>query len=170
MLVASFAITSLVLKALPWSLSVNVTPSVPLGFYLLQETGPNATHELGTLVSFSYKAPEWTANRPGYPKTGANFMKYVGAVPGEYLFTDKGAVYACRTSHLDVEMCRPLGTLRATDKKGRAFPQPHWLGERIPDNYLFMSATRIETSYDSRQYGLVHQAAVRGHLEPLLTW
>lgn len=170
MLVASFTITSLAIKALPWSLSINVTPSVPLGFYLLYETGPNAPYELGALVSFSYKAPDWAVPRPDYPKTGANFMKYIGAVSGEYLFTDKGAVYACRSPQLDVELCRPLGTLRAMDKKGQPFPQKNWAGEKIPDNYVFMSATRVVTSYDSRQYGLVHRAAIRGHLVPVFTW
>jgi type IV secretory pathway protease TraF len=170
MLVAGFAITSMVLKGLPWSLSVNVTPSIPLGFYMLHETGPNATYELGTLVSFSYTSPDWAANRLNYPITGANFMKYIGAMPGEHLFTEAGAVYACRSAHLDVELCRPLGSLRAADSKGQPLPQNIWKGEQIPGDQLFMTATRVADSYDSRQYGLVHKAAIRGKLVPIFTW
>ncbi|MHB1666124.1 S26 family signal peptidase [Thiomonas sp.] len=167
LIIAAWAVVVLI-GSQPFRPLVNTSASEPLGLYLVHRFGshPPALRP-GELVSFHYRAPAWAKGR--YYRTGARFLKRVGAVPGAWLFTRGRQQFACPDDQFDAQ-CRTLGTMLATDPKGRPMRWPHWNGYRISAGEYYMQATLVSTSYDSRYYGLVQASQLIGAAAPVWTW
>jgi len=157
------------LHSQPYRPIFNTSPSEPEGLYLLKHFGSHLPKvHLGELILFHYRAPAWAKGR--YYHNGARFLKNIGAVPGEWLFTRGLHQEVCPTDHFSRKTCHVLGTMLTHDNKGRPLYWPHWSGYRIPAGKYYMQATYVYDSYDSRYYGLVNQSRFIGKLTPIFTW
>ncbi len=168
-LLGALALGAIGLAHLPFRPIINITPSEPYGLYdvtLFNRAAPPNLH-LGEMVLFQYIAPSWAIGR--YDPEGAQFLKKVGAVPGEYLFTRKLQQWVCPTDTFG-KGCQVLGQMMVKDPKGRPMHWPVWNGYRIPAGRYYMQSTLVTISYDSRYYGLVSKYQLIGHLHPLLTF
>lgn len=157
------------LSSLPGRPILNTSPSEPYGLYWVSFF-PNRIPNLhrGELVLFHYRAPAWAKGR--YDPNGSRFLKEVGAIPGEWLFTKGGAQWSCPTDHFVTTGCEKLGVVLHKDPKGRLMHWPVWNGYRIPPNHYYMRSILVPISYDSRYYGLVSDSQLIGKLTPLLTF
>ncbi len=156
------------LHSLPVRPLVNLTTSEPRGLYWVSLFGEHPpTLRLHELVAFHYLSPPWAKGR--YYRSGAQFLKEVGAMPGTWLFTKGLHQYACSSDRLDAT-CRSLGTMLPKDPKGRLMHWPKWHGYQIPPGEYYMQATLVPTSYDSRYYGLVSVAQLIGSARPIWTF
>lgn len=172
---AAFALTGIAaagivgLAHLPFRPILNTSSSEPYGLYvvsLFHRQDPPVLH-LGERVLFHYIAPKWALGR--YYATGTRFLKQVGAVPGEWLFTRKGDQWVCLTDHFG-RTCHVLGRMLLKDPKGRVMHWPRWNGYQIPKGEYYMQATYVPISYDSRYYGLVSEYQLIGRLTPVFTF
>lgn len=151
---------------LPGRPIVNTSPSEPYGLYWVSFFPKKIPPlRLGERVLFHYRAPRWALGR--YEATGAKFLKQIGAIPGEWLFTKGLAQWACPTDSFQLARCTKLGVIMRKDPKGRPMHWPVWKGYRIPPGEYYMQATYVPISYDSRYYGLVQNSQLIGRLTPL---
>ena len=137
----------------------NPSDSVPPGFYLRNSTlGP----EVGRLVVFPVPpGGRAYAARRGLPDDKEGFfIKPVVGVAGDEVCSDG------ETVRLKGEV---LGAVQKTDTEGRELPR--WTGCRpLAEGELFVFSDRIPTSFDSRYYGPVEEARLKGVYEALWTW
>ncbi len=159
-LAAAALLAGLVLSAvhLAADVLVNVTPSVPVGFYL---TAPIAVEPVpGDLVYF---APETvlgsTLSARGYVSPDAALLKPVAAAAGQHVCIHDGV--------LDIDG-KPFSRLRPTDRLGRPL-QPFHICRTLTRGELYV-AVRDDRSLDSRYFGPVMIGAVLGKARPLWTF
>jgi conjugative transfer signal peptidase TraF len=139
----------------------NTSPSIPLGLYY-RRRGHDGVR-VGDVVMFAVPdgtAHEFVKSRLGRVRSNWTIFKPVAAAGGDHVCTRHGWLYinGVRTA--------PLVT---TDSEGN--PVPTWRGcKHLDDDQVFVVATRVERSFDSRVYGPVRQDEVVGVYEPLWVW
>ena len=130
---------------------LNVSPSVPLGFYLLEPPLPPLAH--GTLVLLPVPAsmrPWWHA--------GAALLKPVAAVAGEEVCGVEGELF------VHGEAYGPI----YTEADGK--PLPYLDGcQMVPQGTVFL-ASQAPKSLDSRYFNAVPLTAIAATAVPLWTW
>lgn len=148
-------------------LRINTTKSIPVGLYRLT----NEPIEKGSYVIFCPPKTQLfdTAKERGY--IGAGFcpggygymMKRVVAVGGDNALVDSDGV---RVNGNLLPLSIPL----AADSAGRALPH-------LPDSEftltaadLFLMSDGSGTSFDSRYFGPIDRAQIKGVIRPLFTW
>lgn len=144
---------------------LNLTPSVPLGLWSIEELQRPVS--IGDLVilcppTTAVFAEAW---RRGYLRRGlcaggfAPLIKTVAALPGQRVDI---------TDHVLIDG-RPLpaSSVRGRDGEGRALlPDP---GGVVPPHYLFLHSP-FASSYDSRYFGPVPDSGLLGLARPVLTF
>ncbi len=132
-------------------LGINVTDSERLGFYRCSPL--LAKPKLNEMIGFVLPSIQWIRKRH-YLHDDQLLIKHVGAVPGEYLFTQKNKIYACKNKNYSAD-CRMLGECLLSDHKGRSLACAKWQAYQIPENNYYLKATRDPYSLDSRYFGLI---------------
>jgi conjugative transfer signal peptidase TraF len=147
------ALTCIVASRLVW----NCTPSLPLGLYWLS---PSESPTTGDLVAFPVPQDvrDLVIERRYLPPR-AELVKTIVARAGDRVCTEDGT--------LSINGA-PLGTIRTEDTAGR--PLPHYEGcGPVPEGLVFV-ASHYDRSFDSRTFGPVPTAAIRGKVTPLWTY
>jgi conjugative transfer signal peptidase TraF len=152
----------LVCTGVPWihppvQLVYNVSPSVPLGWYLRVPT-----HRLAVgmfVIAHLPPAAARLAARRGYLPLTVPVVKRIAAVPGELV---------CERSRVLSIDGRPVARALREDAQHR--PLPVWSGcvTLAPGEYLLLGLA--PDSYDSRYFGPVAGRAILGRAIPLWTW
>lgn len=135
----------------------NMTASMPVGLYLIL---PDTEFKNGDIVSFvPPKEAAALALERGWLEEKANFLKTVGALPGDsYTVTDK-AIYINGAY---------IGPIYSADSKAR--PMPKLRGTYVVQDGHFLPVAACQPrSFDGRYFGEVPLSAVRCRVYPLLT-
>jgi conjugative transfer signal peptidase TraF len=156
-LLGATALASSLACVLAWHLVWNWTPSLPLGLYWLSRGAPATP---GALVAFPVPAEVRDLVRERrYLPPGAMLIKHVVASPGDYVCTDAGSFTING---------QELGAILTEDTAGR--PLPHYEGcGPVPDGLLYVASHHAK-SFDSRTFGPVPKADIRGTVTPLWTY
>jgi conjugative transfer signal peptidase TraF len=138
------------------TLLVNGTPSEPIGIFGRVKLAP----QVGQLIAF--KAPAgafpYADRRLGYLHR-IPMLKTIAGVAGDQICTVTGRL---------VINGHDLAPIIAADQEGRALP--HWTRCRVlRRGEVFVFSARVPNSFDSRYFGPVPTASIRGVYAPLLT-
>jgi conjugative transfer signal peptidase TraF len=147
------SLTSLVMS----HLLVNQTESLPLGLYwLTRQSNPDR----GDIVAFPVPpAIRELALERHYLPAGNVLLKPVVAVAGDRVCTRDDVAYVNDA---------PIGDVLAADSSGRPLPHDDLCGP-VPPGHLYV-ASHHPRSFDSRTFGPVDAATVRGKATPLWTF
>ncbi|KWT98320.1 MULTISPECIES: S26 family signal peptidase [unclassified Variovorax] len=149
-------------KVVPYSLSWNVTASIPRGLYLSTEatTTPLVRGQIGC---FAYSAPTWAEARHYFPD-GFQLCKYALGLPGDVVEVDASLrVSSAAGKHADVAFA-------SADSRGRPMPRAEGLAGAIPRGEYLLLAPAHTNSLDSRYLGRIAHERLTRTLVPLLTW
>ncbi len=143
MLIAALALLTAGLAAAAGSsLTLNLSPSVPLGFYVLR---PRGIPRQGDVVALSVPpAVRDLVARRGYLPPGYTLLKHVVAVSGDAV---------CFCDHRFTAHGQLIGTIAPTDTEGRPLVPSTFCGP-LPSG-MAVIATDADRSFDSRYFGPV---------------
>ena len=157
----------LAIVALAWSVRINTTKSIPVGFYWMTSDPVKK----GSYVIFCPPETELfdTAKERGY--IGAGFcpggygymMKRVAAVE------DDAVVIAADGVRVNGELL-PLSVPHAADKAGRPLPRTKSKRYTLGAHALLLMSDVSGTSFDGRYFGPIDRKQVQGVIHPILTW
>jgi conjugative transfer signal peptidase TraF len=148
------AVACLVGSHLLW----NWTPSLPLGLYWV--SCGNGRASPGDLVAFPVpQAVRELVDERRYLPPGALLVKPVVATGADRVCTQDGTLSVNGAA---------FGAVASEDTQGRPLPHPVVCGA-LPEGMVFV-ASRMPTSFDSRSFGPVPLAALRGTVTPLWTY
>jgi len=135
----------------------NRTPSMPLGLYRLKHGAPVSR---GTVVAFPIPHPVRKLVLERRYLTGRDSLtKEVAALPGDEV---------CTAGNVLTINGRVFGPVQKSDSMGRPLPTFQFCGS-IPEG-AFFAASRHQRSFDSRVFGLVPLAEVKGTVTALWTY
>lgn len=169
-LVVAVALGVALVKALPFSLRLNTTESLPLGFYL-QDYRKHPS--MGSLVIIPAPSPiaYQDATVRALLAKNRDLLKPVGALQGAYLSTVGNYVWSCPHQRTPDRSCTLLAVGVPFDGKGR--PLHLWPFDRtpVPAGYAYVGNLHTHPrALDSRYLGLVPIEENRGVVFPLLTY
>lgn len=162
---AAFGLSVLAVTAAVAGLRINVTPSVPLGFY---RTAGRDMHR-GDYVMFCppERAPFAMARRRGYLQAGScpggsiPMIKKILAAKDDRVLIGPGGI---AVNGVPVPNSRP----RLLDGAGR--PLPRLIAEgRIADGDLLVIGESA-ASFDSRYFGPIPRSRISAVMRPIVTW
>ena len=137
----------------------NWTPSLPLGLYWVSPAGSGRV-KVGALVAFPVPAHvRALVLERRYLPPGALLVKPVVATAADRVCTEGG--------ELTVNGA-PLGAVATEDTQGRPLPTDQRCGP-LSEGQVFV-ASHFATSFDSRTFGPVPLADIRGTVTPLWTY
>jgi conjugative transfer signal peptidase TraF len=144
--------------ALSGHLLINFTSSIPRGLYWIS---PGERPQRGDLVTFPIPASvrDLVYERKYVPRSIRLLAKPVVAIGGDHV---------CVRAHQLVVNGHVAGNVQTLDRDGKRMPQYSGCGVLHPGE-IFV-ATEHDHSFDSRYFGAVELAAVRGTLSALLTF
>ena len=147
-------LADLVAEATPALALVNESPSLPRGLYI-RRPGPPL---IGSIVAI----PQ--------PERSRTYLKTLG-MPARVLLIKRVAARGGDRVCRDHERVRTLSrTVRALDRDRRGALMPRWSGcRRLEADELFLLGD-TGTSFDSRYFGPVRQAAITGVYREVVTW
>jgi conjugative transfer signal peptidase TraF len=135
----------------------NWTPSLPLGLYWVSGCG---RVKVGALVAFPVPAHvRQLVLERRYLPPGALLVKPVVATSADFVCTEGGTLTVNGA---------PLGAIATEDTRGRPLPHDARCGP-LPEGEVFV-ASHFPTSFDSRTFGPVPRADLRGTVTPLWTY
>ena len=139
----------------------NTSPSIPPGLYYRRQ-GQDGVR-VGDVVLFAVPdgtAHQFVKSRLGKVRSNWTILKPVAAAGGDHVCTRHGWLF------INGVQTAPLVT---TDSEGN--PVPTWSGGRhLEDEEIFVMATHVERSLDSRVFGVVRRDDVIGVYKPLWVW
>lgn len=105
----------------------------------------------------------------GYLRTGGctgnaePVGKIVGALPGDVVEIEPGwvAVNGVRFKH---------SAVKARDSANRALPHVAWGSRRVAAGQVWLFGFNDRSSWDSRYFGPIPLANIRGEIEPVVVW
>ena len=148
----------LISNAFPRQLIYNISPSLPLGWYL-RKKGEEIRR--GTIVEFAIPnaAYGYVGDRLGHVNPNWYILKKVLAVSGDHVSTVG--------DNLLINF-KPVAPILTTDSRGK--PMPIWRASRVlRRREYFVYSGLIINSFDSRYYGPISESDVRGVYVPLWT-
>lgn len=157
------------LKALPFSLRLNTTESLPLGLYVQDFRKEPA---LGRLVIIPAPTPTSYADPTVRSLLSRNrdLLKPIGAMAGEYITNEGFYTWSCPHGDKPDNRCRLLGVSTPTDSTGRKLTPWPFKQTRVPEGMAYVGNMTVHPrSFDSRYLGLVPIDKRRGVVFPLLT-
>jgi conjugative transfer signal peptidase TraF len=140
------------------SFYINLSPSVPLGFYRIL---PHNKISVGDLVIFDppQGARTYIYGRRWLPN-GWPLIKYIGAGEGDsYAILD--GIFTINGKY--------VGPVYERDSQGKALP---YIGGRfkVERNTFLPISTHINNSFDGRYFGSVPLSLIKGKLSPIWTF
>jgi conjugative transfer signal peptidase TraF len=137
----------------------NWTPSLPLGLYWVSRAGSGRV-KVGALVAFPVPAHvRALVLERRYLPPGAVLVKPVVATAADRVCTEGGTLTVNGAA---------LGPIATEDTRGRPLPHDERCGP-VPEGDVFV-ASHFATSFDSRTFGPVPLADLRGTVTPLWTY
>ncbi len=137
---------------------VNTSPSIPLGLYYRRREVDRV--RVGDVVLFTIpdgSAHRFVKHRLGKVRPNWTILKPVAAAGGDHVCTRDGWLFINGMESAPLVM-----------KDADGNPVSSWRGCRVlKDGELFVVATQVECSFDSRIYGPIHEELVRGIYTPL---
>lgn len=161
---AALAAFTLVSSVNPYSLSYNISESIPKGLYLLKKAEPGEV-KVGDIGCFLYSAPDWAKDRNYFPPR-FKLCKPVFAGTGAQLEVREGSLYVAQPGQSSTK----VASFNAADSLGRPLPPALASTQSVPQGYFLMLAPVHNNSLDSRYLGLILVNAVRFKAHPLITW
>jgi conjugative transfer signal peptidase TraF len=144
-----------------WGVSVNVTPSMPIGIWIIRPV--NAPIARGAIVSFC-RVPRHSSTEPPRPSDHGpcpdgtpSLLKPIAAIPGDWVFVDGAGVTV--NGQL-------LPNSQRQSRPGLAAIAPG--AYRVGEGDLWVVSSLHLHSFDSRYFGAIRAAAVRGEAIPIL--
>lgn len=138
----------------------NHTPSVPLGFYWLNNEPEEDQFTRGELIVFNvpdaFKALVFSR---GWLNPGESFLKPIAAQSGDFVCTKAGFVRVNQVSY---------GRILNHDSKGRPLTVFDYCGIVNPDQFFVF--VNHEKSFDSRYYGPIDFNNIIATAKPLWTY
>lgn len=144
--------------ALTGHLLINVTPSIPRGVYWIS---PGEVPTRGQLVALPIpsRVRDLIYERQYLPRSIELLAKPVAAVGGDHVCIRERRLFINGSD---------VAAVLGSDRQGRIIPVAPICGA-LPASHVFV-ATEHENSFDSRNFGPVGVACLRGTLTPLLTF
>lgn len=138
------------LKKNGYRITYQVTKSMPKGFYLI--TPAKSAHR-GDIVLFKppAKTLSFLLKKKWLPDDGL-MLKYVFAVPGDYVYQNKGWIYI--NHHRIAPIYREY-------KPGKKLPNNRFCGKLTKHQYLLMS-NKVKRSFDGRYFGPIWDKKIIG--------
>lgn len=159
--------TVLLVKVLPLSLRINITESLPVGLYLLDERRAPLLGELGLFPLPSPTSYTDATVRALLSRT-APLLKPVGAVEGDFISTRGNYVWKCPDAMPVTSRCTLLGMGSPVDGKGRPLTLWNFDQTRVGPGEVYIGNLGVHPkSFDSRYIGLVQLSSSRGVMYPL---
>ena len=150
LLPAALILLSLGAQAAGWSLSLQVTDSMPRGLYLVRPAGEVRRGDVVLLDPPPAIAP--LMRERGWLGAGMKLLKPIAATaPDEVCLSDRQVFVNGRA----------VAPVFATDRAGRPLPQLQ-LCRRLAAGEVFLLSTRTPYSFDSRYFGPVAVGALAG--------
>jgi len=137
---------------------LNVSPSIPLGFYFATNDAPS----VGRLVEFRLNASTKKRFRdvPICKRRYAAILKPIAAGPGDQVDTTSDSLWINGL---------PIAPILTTDSNGRSLAV--WRANRVlGSDEFFVFSARVPNSFDSRYFGLVLRSEIIAVRTPLWTW
>lgn len=163
MLIGAIVLIKVYVLYVPYSISWNVTASIPTGLYFSTEYAGRALVR-GEVACFPYKAPEWAKERHYFPE-GFQLCKYVLGLPGDVVSAQADAL-----TLQQVGSERKKFAYAAADSKGRQLSHAAWDAEPLKEGQYAFIAPAHTNSLDSRYLGSISKNQVTRTLVPLITW
>ncbi|HAT1811114.1 TPA: conjugative transfer signal peptidase TraF [Legionella pneumophila] len=167
MVVLAWVLISLLAAALllcAWGLRINLTHSIPVGFYRIIST-PIAKNGY-VIFCPDRRASFQLAAQHGYIDHGlcssgyGYLMKQIVAVKGDRLSVTSEGVFI---NHKRLPLSKP----KPKDGLNRALPQWRIQDYKLQEGDIMTMTNQSEWSFDGRYYGLVHTGQIKGMLTPL---
>jgi conjugative transfer signal peptidase TraF len=144
-----------------WGVSVNVTPSMPIGIWIIRPV--NAPIARGAIVSFcrvsrhSSTEPPKPSDHGPCPDGTSPLLKPIAAIPGDWVFVDGAGVTV--NGQL-------LPNSQRQSRSGLAAIAPG--AYRVGEGELWVVSSLHSESFDSRYFGPIRAAVIRGEAIPVL--
>lgn len=137
----------------------NSTASLPRGLYLAIPKEPAA----GDIVVFEPTELErrYAVARGYLPRPNANFLKRVGAMPGDIYRVAKDGTFTINGAY--------IGQAEERDSKDRPLPQLVREVDYVVPSGEFLPITNVTRSFDGRYTGTVPLKNIKSVVIPLLT-
>lgn len=149
------ATASMLLQRAGWSLSLQVTGSMPRGLYLVVPAHRFAVGDIVLLDPPAAVAPMMLERR--WIGAGMKLMKPVAALAGDEVCVRDGAVFVNG---------RALGPVQQRDRLGQPLPRLA-LCRRLAGDEAFLLSNFTTSSFDSRYFGPVSTSQLQGRAIPL---
>lgn len=144
----------------PYSLSWNLTESIPTGLYWSRVYAGEQPHR-GDLVCFRYREPSWAAGRDYFPGD-FRLCKPVAGVAGDIVRKNADTVDVINHDKVVAHVSVALA-----DRKGRSLSTESLAVGVVPAGKLVLLAPRYPNSFDSRYVGLVSVGELTHQVWPL---
>lgn len=168
-LVVGVLFVVVLVKALPFSIRINTTESLPLGLYVQDHRKSPAVGDLVIVAAPSPVAYQDPTVRALLARN-RDLLKPVGALEGAYLSTVGAYVYTCPHENFPDRACTLLGVGAPTDSKGRPLHLWNFNRTKVPAGYAYLGSLRSHPrALDSRYLGLVPIDKSQGTTYPWLT-
>jgi conjugative transfer signal peptidase TraF len=141
--------------------SINVTPSMPIGIWIIRPV--NAPIARGAIVSFCHAhrrrsaKPSRPADHGPCPDGAWPLLKPVAALPGDLVVIDSAGIT------INGQL---VPNSQRQSRRGLAAIAPG--SYRVGEGELWVVSSLHTHSFDSRYFGPIHAAAVRGEAIPVL--
>lgn len=159
-----------VLAQAGYRLSVNLTPSIPQGFYLASDTVPPVLLRGQVVAFYPYSPATEHAFQQGWLKPGAAYHKRVAAVAGDTVCVGKDLTIRTVSRAGEPAAFIRVGEVATTDRQGRPLPRLLRGCQQVPVGHFLPIGDGLPNSYDGRYYGFVPIFRVHAILHPLFTW
>ncbi len=145
----------------PFGLTWNTTPSIPLGVYASMVYNGSALQH-GDLVCVRYSEPEWAKGRDYLP-VGVRLCKPVAAIAGDTIERE-GQTLTIRRKDGAVKVLHLLDV----DSKGRPMPTDVLSSSQLQAGQVLLISDYLPNSFDSRYLGVFTQSQLTHRIWPLI--
>jgi signal peptidase I len=143
-----------------YSIIVNSTPSIDIGFYLLSHG--NIDPVKGDYVAFIPESKEAKyAYNMGWLRPNSPYLKRVSAVANDVVCVNEKGVFVN-----DIK----LGAITIKDRNNIVLPRAINGCVIVSNNHFLPLGDGVRNSYDGRYYGLVRVEAITGKISKLWTF
>lgn len=150
-----------------YTLTANLTPSIPVGLYLANANHRDAIR--GELVAFGpHNEAAREAFKRGWMKLGSRFVKRVGAIAGDVVCADVELTIRTAGQGETPTFVR-VGKIAASDRRGVPLPRALKGCVVVPVGHFLPVGDGRLNSYDGRYYGFVPVASIEARLRPMWT-
>lgn len=151
---------ALYVRFIPYSISWNLTRSIPVGLYWAKVHDGHAPR-LGDIVCFRYREPQWATGRAYFPP-GHRLCKPVAGVPGDTVHKGQDSIQILTKGTTTLKV-----VVADSDLKGRPLSTEALQDGAVAQGTVVLLAPRYPNSFDSRYVGPVFTTELTHEVWPL---